>query len=40
LGQDMSIAFIGPAGGEIEFMITESLALYIRRPQAICVLMG
>ena len=40
LGQDMSIAFIGPAGGEIEFVISESLALYVRRPQAICVLEG
>jgi len=38
LGQDMSIAFIGPAGNEIEFMILESLALYVRRPQAICIL--
>jgi uncharacterized linocin/CFP29 family protein len=38
LGQDMSIAFIGPAGGEIEFTISESLALRIRWPQAICVL--
>jgi len=38
LGQDMSIAFIGPAGGEIEFMISESLALYIRQPQALCIL--
>ena len=40
LGQDMSIAFIGPAGGEIEFAISESLTLYIRRSQAICVLEG
>ena len=40
LGQDMSIAFVGPAGGEIEFVVSESLALYIRRAQAICVLEG
>lgn len=40
LGQDMSIGFIGPAGGEIEFAISESLALHIRWPQAICVLEG
>ena len=38
LGQDMSIVFIGPAGSKIEFAVTESLALRIRRPQAICVL--
>jgi uncharacterized linocin/CFP29 family protein len=40
LGQDMHIGFIGPAGSEIEFAISESLALYIRQPQAICVLKG
>jgi uncharacterized linocin/CFP29 family protein len=40
LGQDMQVGFIGPAGSEIEFAISESLALYIRRPQAICVLKG
>jgi uncharacterized linocin/CFP29 family protein len=38
LGQDMSIGYIGPAGAEQEFTISESLALRIRRPQAICVL--
>ncbi len=38
LGQDMSIAFIGPGDSGLEFAISESLALYIRRPQAICVL--
>jgi uncharacterized linocin/CFP29 family protein len=38
LGQDMTIAFIGPAGRKIEFAVTESLALHIRRPQSICVL--
>jgi uncharacterized linocin/CFP29 family protein len=38
LGQDMTIGFVGPAGEEIEFTISESLALRIRQPQAICVL--
>jgi uncharacterized linocin/CFP29 family protein len=38
LGQDMTIGFIGPAGGEIEFSISESLALRIRQPQVLCVL--
>jgi hypothetical protein len=38
LGQDMQVGFIGPAGGEIEFAVSESLALHIRQPQAICVL--
>jgi len=38
LGQDMSIGFIGPVGDKLEFSISESLALLIRQPQAICVL--
>lgn len=38
IGQDMSIGFIGPAGAEIEFSISESLALRVLQPQAICVL--
>ena len=38
LGQDMTIGFVGPTGEEIEFSISESLALLIRQPQAICVL--
>jgi len=40
LGQDMSIAFIGPAGADLEFAISESLALVVRQPRAICVLSG
>jgi len=40
LGQDMSIGFVGPAGDQMEFTISESLALRIRQPQAICVLKG
>ena len=38
LGQDMTIGFIGPAGEGIEFSITESLALRIQQPQAVCTL--
>lgn len=39
IGQDMSIGFNGPAGGDAyEFSISESLALLIRAPEAICVL--
>jgi uncharacterized linocin/CFP29 family protein len=38
LGQDMTVGFIGPTGEEIEFSISESLALRVRQPQAICVL--
>lgn len=38
IGQDMSIGFNGPAGDAFEFGISESLALLIRAPEAICVL--
>ena len=38
LGQDMTIGFIGPVAGEFEFSISESLALRVRQPSAICVL--
>jgi uncharacterized linocin/CFP29 family protein len=38
LGQDMTIGFIGPVGEKLEFSISESLALLIRRPKAICIL--
>ena len=38
LGQDMSVGYIGPAGDNLEFSISESLALLIRQPKAICVL--
>jgi uncharacterized linocin/CFP29 family protein len=38
LGQDMTIGYIGPVGDSLEFSITESLALLIKEPGAICVL--
>jgi uncharacterized linocin/CFP29 family protein len=38
LGQDMTVGFIGPVGYELELSVSESLALRIRRPEAICVL--
>jgi len=38
IGQDMSIGFNGPAGDAFEFSISESLALLIRAPEAICVI--
>jgi uncharacterized linocin/CFP29 family protein len=39
LGQDMAIGFIGPADEKLDFSISESLALLVRQPRAICVLM-
>lgn len=38
LGQDMSVGFIGPAGEQLEFSVSESLALLIREPKALCAL--
>jgi uncharacterized linocin/CFP29 family protein len=38
LGQDMTVGFIGPAGENLEFTISESLALLIREPKAIVTL--
>lgn len=40
LGQDMNVGFIGPAGDRQEFSISESLAIRIRQPQALCILEG
>ncbi len=37
-GQDMSISYIGPEGINLNFGITESFALLIRAPEAVCVL--
>jgi uncharacterized linocin/CFP29 family protein len=38
LGQDLSVGFIGPAGGDYEFVLTESLALWLKSPSAVCLL--
>jgi uncharacterized linocin/CFP29 family protein len=38
LGQDMTIGFIGPAGSEVEFSLSESLTVRVRHPQAVCIL--
>jgi uncharacterized linocin/CFP29 family protein len=38
LGQDLVTSFVGPAPGEYQFSIVETLALWLRMPQAVCVL--
>ena len=38
IGQDMAVGFVGPSDGELEFSMTESLALHVRQPGAVCVL--
>jgi uncharacterized linocin/CFP29 family protein len=38
LGQDMQVGYIGPAEENLEFTISESLALMVREPCSICVL--
>jgi uncharacterized linocin/CFP29 family protein len=38
LGQDMMTSFVGPAAAHYQFAIVESVALWVRVPEAICVL--
>ncbi len=38
LGQDMMTSFVGPAPGRYQFAILESIALWVRVPEAICIL--
>jgi len=38
IGQDMAVGFVGPSDGDLEFSMTESLALHVRQPGAVCVL--
>jgi uncharacterized linocin/CFP29 family protein len=38
LGQDMQVGYIGPVAENLEFTISESLALIVREPCSICVL--
>jgi uncharacterized linocin/CFP29 family protein len=38
IGQDMKIGYNGPVGDSLTFYVSESLALLINIPQAICVL--
>ncbi|MDI6719965.1 MAG: family 1 encapsulin nanocompartment shell protein [Methanomicrobiales archaeon] len=40
IGQDMAVGFIGPAGENLEFSVSESLAPLVLQPKAICVLEG
>jgi len=39
IGQDMTVGYNGPVGDNLEFYVSESLAVLIRVPEAICVLM-
>ena len=38
LGQDLMTAFVGPSGGEYEFLVSESAALNVYEPGALCIL--
>ena len=38
LGQDLMTGFTGPAGREYEFSVSESIALWLTRPEALCIL--
>lgn len=38
VGQDLLTGFVGPSGTAYEFVITESIALRLRQPEAVCLL--
>jgi uncharacterized linocin/CFP29 family protein len=38
LGQDLLTAFVGPSGRDYEFVVSESLALRLLEPAAVCML--
>ena len=38
LGQDLTAGFVGPAGNEYDFIVSESAALKLTQPEAVCVL--
>jgi uncharacterized linocin/CFP29 family protein len=38
LGQDLTTAFVGPAGGDYELTVSESVALRLLQSEAVCVL--
>jgi uncharacterized linocin/CFP29 family protein len=38
VGQDLSLGFVGPAAGGLEFFVGESLAVRVLVPQGVCVL--
>lgn len=38
LGQDLMTAFVGPSDNEYEFIVSESVALWLTQPEAVCVL--
>jgi uncharacterized linocin/CFP29 family protein len=38
IGQDLATGFVGPADGSYDLMVSESLALNLLQPQAVCIL--
>ncbi len=38
LGQDLMTGFVGPRSSEYEFVVSESVALWLPQPRALCVL--
>ena len=40
VGQDITVGFVGPAAGGYDLTVSESVALRMRRPGAVCVLKG
>jgi uncharacterized linocin/CFP29 family protein len=38
LGQDLMTGFTGPAANQYEFLVSESVALWLTQPEAVCIL--
>jgi hypothetical protein len=38
IGQGLETAFVGPAGRDYEFVVSETLALQLKEPSAVCAL--
>ena len=38
LGQDLLTAFVGPADGNYQFLVSETLTLWLKEPRSVCVL--
>lgn len=38
LGQDLMTGFVGPSDNNYEFIVSESLAVWLRQPESVCIL--
>ena len=38
LGQDLMTGFVGPANGDYQFLVSETLTFWLKQPESLCVL--